>query len=252
MSRRRREKNDSPVDFDGAVQTTPRARRVQALEAQTENQSRYIHSIEANTLTFGLGPAGTGKTFVATCLALEALQKKQIEKIILTRPAQEAGENLGFLPGELSEKYEPYLRPFRDIMNRRLGIGYVECAIKNGRIEPIPLAFMRGMSFENSWVLLDEAQNCTPMQMKMFLTRIGENCKVVVNGDVTQKDIAGPSGLTDGWNKVSGLPHVGMVEFDRSDVVRSGLVQQIVDRYSGYNLPSGNEDEGVSRFLANA
>lgn len=252
MSRRRREKNDLPVDFDGAVQTTPRPRRVGALEPQTENQSRYIQSIQANTLTFGLGPAGTGKTYVATCLALDALQKKKIEKLILTRPAQEAGENLGFLPGELHEKYEPYLRPFRDIMVRRLGEGYIDCAIKNGRIEAIPLAYMRGMSFENCWVLLDEAQNCTPVQMKMFLTRIGQNCKVVVNGDVTQKDIAGPSGLIDGWHKVDGLPNVGMVEFDRSDVVRSGLVQLIVDRYGGYAPPREDADLGIARFLANA
>lgn len=249
MSRRRREKGDPSVDLDGAVAITPRPKRVQALEPQTENQARYITSIEANTLTFGLGPAGTGKTFVATCMALEALQKKRIQKIILTRPAQEAGENLGFLPGELHEKYEPYLRPFRDIMVKRLGQGYIDCAVKNGKIEAVPLAYMRGMTFEDCWVLLDEAQNATPSQMKMFLTRIGDHCKVIVNGDATQKDIPGPSGLLDGFHKTKNLSGVGSVAFDRSDVVRSGLTQKIIDRYEGYDEDVEEPDQGVMRFI---
>jgi phosphate starvation-inducible protein PhoH and related proteins len=250
MSRRRREKNDPTFDMEGAVAVSPKARRVRSLEPQTDNQATYIHAIQSSTLTFGLGPAGTGKTFVATCLALDALQKKKIEKIILTRPAQEAGEKLGYLPGELDEKYEPYLRPFRDIMIKRLGQGYIDCAIKNGRIEPLPLGYMRGMTFENCWVLFDEAQNCTPVQMKMFLSRIGEHCKVIVNGDATQKDIPGPSGLVDGFHKTRGLNSVASVEFDTRDIVRSGLARDIVERYE--RPPEDNDMQGVHRYMQNA
>lgn len=238
--------------MSGAVKAPPKPRRVKALEAQSDNQTTYIHTIQSNILTFGLGHAGSGKTFVATVMALDELKNKRIEKIILTRPAQEAGEKLGFLPGELDDKYEPYLRPFRDIMIRRLGQGYVDCALKNGRIEPLPLAYMRGMSFENCWVLLDEAQNCTPVQMKMFLTRIGENCKVIVNGDLSQQDINGVSGLLDGYQRTRGLNNVGAVQFTRDDVVRSGLVRDIVDRYSDYEKTTESPDEGVTRFIANS
>jgi phosphate starvation-inducible protein PhoH and related proteins len=246
MSRRRREKGElnteTPVDHD-----LPRPRRVAALESKTDNQTNYISAIQANTLTFGTGPAGTGKTFIATTMAADALQKKHIKKILLTRPAIEAGEKLGYLPGELDEKFEPYLRPFRDILNKRLGHGFVDCALKNGKIEALPLAYMRGMTFEDCWVLLDEAQNTTPVQMKMFLTRIGDRCKVIVNGDLTQQDIPGASGLADGLQRSRGLPGVGEVAFTRDDVVRSGLVQMLVDRYSGpTELPL---DEGVIRTL---
>ena len=233
--RSNQELQDAPQDYD---RREPVARRLTPLVAQTDRQADYISSILANTLTFGTGPAGTGKTYLATCLAADALQKKQIKKILLTRPAVEAGENLGFLPGELSEKFEPYLRPFRDILDRRLGKGFVDCAIKNGKIEALPLAYMRGMTFEDCWVLLDEAQNTTPAQMKMFLTRIGEDCKVVVNGDLTQMDIKGLSGLADGLQRSRGLPRVSEVEFTRDDIVRSGLTQMLVDRYSNPVCPN--------------
>lgn len=244
MSRRRQPKGDpATTDFEGAVKLSQKPKRAEPLEAQTENQARYIQTVNANTLTFGTGPAGTGKTFIAAVMAAEALKTGQTRKIILTRPAQEAGEKLGYLPGELSEKYEPYLRPFYDILKQRLGQGFLDCAIKNGKIEPIPVGYMRGMTFDDCWVLFDEAQNCTPIQMKMFLTRIGKYCKVIVNGDLSQKDIPGESGLLDGIAIAENLDGVGVVEFDRNDVVRSGLVQDIVDRYTMRGM------EGVQRFM---
>jgi phosphate starvation-inducible protein PhoH and related proteins len=249
MSKRRREKGDSLADFEGAVETDmPRPRRTQPLEAKTDNQAAYIASIRSNILTFGTGPAGTGKTFIATSLAAEALQKRHIKKIFLTRPAVEVGESLGFLPGEMEEKFAPYLRPFRDVLDTRLGRGFVDCAVKNGKIEALPLAYMRGMTFDDCLVLLDEAQNTTPVQMKMFLTRIGERCKVVVNGDLSQQDIKGTSGLYDALMRTQGLPGVAEVRFDRSDIVRSGLVQMMVDRYAR----PPDDDSGVVRFLGSS
>lgn len=229
----------------GDVLPFPKVKRVAKLTAKTEAQSEYIHSIECNTLTFGVGPAGTGKTFVCASIAAELLQKKQIQKLILTRPAQEAGERLGFLPGSMEEKYAPYLRPFFDVLNKRLGEGFVDCALKNGKIEMVPLGFMRGMTFENCMVILDEAQNTSPKQMKMFLTRIGEHCKVVVNGDPRQIDIPGPSGLMDGLNRSMGIAGVGSVSFTEEDCVRSGIVRALLDRYS-----HDNDDSGLKRFVA--
>ena len=247
MSRRRQPKGDpATLDLEGAVKLTQKPKRTEPLEAQTDNQARYIQHINANTLTFGTGPAGTGKTYIAAAMAADALKAGKTRKIILTRPAQEAGEKLGYLPGELSEKYEPYLRPFYDILKQRLGQGYLDCAIKNGKIEPIPVGYMRGMTFDNCWVLFDEAQNSTPVQMKMFLTRIGKWCKVIVNGDLSQKDIAGESGLLDGISIAADLSEVGVVEFNRDDVVRSGLVQEIIDQYSQRGM------EGVARFMKTA
>jgi phosphate starvation-inducible PhoH-like protein len=202
------------------------------LEARTETQKRYINAIKSFDLVYGLGPAGTGKTYVASSLAAEALSSKKIERIILTRPAVDAGESLGFLPGELEEKFEPYLRPFRDALIERMGKGPMEYAIKAGRIEPIPLAYMRGMTFKNCWVLLDEAQNVTPKEMKMFLTRIGENCKVIVSGDLDQPDIAGPSGLRDAVDRTKWIPNCKVISFKLEDVVRSGLCLDILKSYS--------------------
>lgn len=202
------------------------------LEGKTETQKRYINAIKNFQLTFATGPAGTGKTFIAAALAAQALQAGSIEQIILTRPAVEAGESLGFLPGELEEKFDPYLQPFLDVLNRRLGKSYVECLVKNEKILAVPLAYMRGRTFRDAFVILDEAQNTTPVQMKMFLTRIGENCRVVVNGDVDQQDTPGESGLTDAIRRCSWIPSVKTVEFTRADIVRSGLVQDIVASYS--------------------
>lgn len=195
-------------------------------------QKRYVNAIRNNHLTFGIGPAGTGKSYCAGALAAEALESGRIERIILTRPAVEAGEHLGFLPGDIDEKFAAYIDAFRDILNERLGAGTVNYNLRHGRIVAAPLAFMRGKTFNQStFVILEEAQNTTPEQMKMFLTRIGEDCKVVVNGDIKQSDINGPNGLSDAIKRVEGLPGVYVHEFERSDIVRSGLVRELLDRY---------------------
>jgi phosphate starvation-inducible PhoH-like protein len=202
------------------------------LVAKNENQSAYITSIMTNTLTFGLGPAGVGKTFIAATVAADMLRTGMTKKIILTRPAVEAGEELGFLPGTADEKFAPYIRVYLDVLNKRLGRGFVEYALKSGQIEAAPLAYIRGWTLEDAVVLLDEAQNTTPTQMKMFLTRIGERVKVIVNGDADQQDIRGECGLVDGARKARGLNGVGIVEFTSADIVRSGLVQELVQRYA--------------------
>ena len=202
------------------------------LSAQTPAQQQYINAIRNHCLTFGTGPAGTGKSYCAGALAAEALESGRIERIILTRPAVEAGENLGFLPGEVEDKYAVYIDAFRDILNERLGSGVVDYCLRHGRIVGAPLAYMRGKTFSNNtFVILDEAQNTTPAQMKMFLTRIGEHAKVVINGDIRQSDLRGPNGLEDAINKVKGLPGVYIHTFERGDIVRSGLVRKIMDRY---------------------
>jgi phosphate starvation-inducible PhoH-like protein len=201
------------------------------IEAQTSAQGRYIASIKGKTLTFATGPAGTGKSYLCASLAADALREKRIDKIIVTRPAVEAGENLGFLPGELDEKFDPYIAPLREIFIERLGTGAYEYHLRMGNIEAAPLAYMRGRTFRRAFVILDEAQNTTPVQMKMFLTRIGEDCKVVVNGDIAQKDIHGPSGLEDAVKRVTWIPAVGHVQFTKADIVRSGLVAEIVASY---------------------
>ena len=202
------------------------------LSAQTPAQQQYINAIRNHCLTFGTGPAGTGKSYCAGALAAEALESGRIERIILTRPAVEAGENLGFLPGEVEDKFAVYIDAFRDILNERLGSGVVDYCLRHGRIVGAPLAYMRGKTFSNNtFVILDEAQNTTPAQMKMFLTRIGEHAKVVINGDIRQSDLRGPNGLEDAINKVKGLPGVYIHTFERGDIVRSGLVRKIMDRY---------------------
>jgi len=201
------------------------------ITALNESQKRYIAAIKTFELTFATGPAGTGKTWICGALAAQALTEGIIDKIIITRPAVEAGESLGFLPGELEEKFDPFLQPFRDVLNERLGKSFVEYLIKMGRIEAAPLAYMRGRTFKNAYVILDEAQNTSPLQMKMFLTRIGQNCKVIVNGDMSQKDIPGHSGLEDAIKRLSFIPAVKHVKFNKGDVVRSGLAAEIVAAY---------------------
>lgn len=229
---RRKGDNHGPLHLAAAqgeqriVRASPRP-----IEALNEAQKRYINAIKNFLLTFATGPAGTGKTWICSALAAQALESKQIEKIIITRPAIEAGENLGFLPGELEEKFDPYLQPFRDVLNERLGKTFVEYLIKNGIIEAAPLAYMRGRTFKDAWVILDEAQNTTPAQMKMFLTRIGSNCKVIVNGDTAQKDIRGESGLDDAVARLTWIPTVKHIHFTHEDVVRSGIVQDIIQSY---------------------
>lgn len=204
----------------------------QPLRAKTEMQGQYISSIICNDVTFGIGPAGTGKTYVAAALAAEKLLNREIEQIFITRPAVESGESLGFLPGELDDKYAPYLEPFMDALNEKIGKSQVKAMIKGKRIVAAPLAYMRGKTFKDAFVILDEAQNTTPKQMKMFLTRIGENATVIVNGDGTQCDLVGvQSGLTDAVKRLEGLRKVGVVEFAASDIVRHGLIRDIITRY---------------------
>ena len=207
-------------------------RSPQPLRAKNKSQQQYINAINTHMLTFGIGPAGTGKSYCAGALAAEALESGRIERIILTRPAVESGENLGFLPGDLDQKFSVYIDAFRDILNERLGAGTVDYCLRHGRIVAAPLAFMRGKTFNSkTFVVLDEAQNTSPAQMKMFLTRIGEDCKVVINGDVNQSDIRGVNGLADAVARLGHLPNVYIHEFERKDIVRSGLVRDIIDCY---------------------
>jgi phosphate starvation-inducible PhoH-like protein len=217
------------------VRTETQRRPVKAAKAVlkplTENQRRYDVAILNNRVVFGTGPAGTGKTWWAAARAAEQLETRKIERIIVTRPAIEAGESLGFLPGELDEKYEPYFRPVRDALEERLGSGAVEYHLKAGTIEARPLGLLRGSTLKNCWVLLDEAQNTTPAQMKMFLTRIGENAKFIINGDPRQKDIPGQSGLADAVRRLRGLGNVAFIEFTAADIVRDPMCNAIALRY---------------------
>lgn len=200
--------------------------------ARNYAQSAYLESIRRNQITFAVGPAGTGKSYIATAYAAEQLYYKKIDKLIITRPAVEAEESLGFLPGELEDKYAPYLAPVREILDRLLGKSFVEYCLKVGYIEPVPIGFMRGRTFENAVVLIDEAQNTTPNQMKLILSRIGENCKYIIDGDVTQKDIGGESGLADAIKRIGNIPGVDAVTFLNQDIVRSGLCKKIIQAYS--------------------
>lgn len=218
--------------FDDAP---PAAKRAPPLEAMNDVQKRYINAIKNFDVTFGLGCAGTGKTYIAGALACEMLEKKMVERIIITRPAVDAGESLGFLPGELEDKYAPYIAAFRDVLDERLGKSYVEYLLKVGRIQAMPFAYMRGRTFKNSVVILDEAQNATALQMKLFLTRIGENCKVIIDGDESQSDIRN-SGLIDAVSRIQHIPSVKVVRFYKSDVVRSGLVQEVIDAYESREI----------------
>lgn len=235
-SRRSSRADDNIIEIKSRSQQLATAysppRSAQPLHAKTQSQQQYINAINSHTLTFGIGPAGTGKSYCAGALAAEALESGRIERIILTRPAVESGESLGFLPGDLDEKFSVYIDAFRDILNERLGAGTVDYCLRHGRIVAAPLAFMRGKTFNSkTFVILDEAQNTTPAQMKMFLTRIGEDCKVVINGDINQSDIRGPNGLADAVERLTNLPNVYVHEFGRDDIVRSGLVRDIIDRY---------------------
>ncbi len=194
-------------------------------------QGMYLESIRSNTITFGTGSAGTGKTFIAASYAAEELYYKRVNKIILTRPAVTAEEDLGFLPGDLSEKYEPYLLPFKEIFERILGKSFYECCLKDGNIEPAPIGYLRGRTFDNAIILIDEAQNVTPGQMKLILSRVGENCKIIISGDTGQMDINGTSGLADAVNRLSRIPGVEVINFLPQDIVRSSLCKQIILAY---------------------
>src|SRR5437867_5658699 len=210
------------------------------LAPKTVNQRRYIEAIERNDLVIGVGPAGTGKTYLAVAMAISALMAKRVTRIILTRPAVEAGERLGFLPGTLQEKVDPYLRPLYDALHDMLEPEKVEKLLERAIIEVAPIAFMRGRTLNDSFIILDEAQNSTPEQMKMVLTRQGFNSKMVVNGDITQIDLpAGRrSGLADAVEVLRGVEGISFVQFDDKDVVRHSLVQRIVKAYERQSVAS--------------
>jgi phosphate starvation-inducible PhoH-like protein len=211
--------------------TPPAKLNSEPLRARNPKQDKYMKAIATQAVTFGIGPAGTGKTYIATVMACDMLTRGTIDKIIITRPAVEAGEKLGFLPGDENEKYAPYIAPFREIMNERIGKSRVDYLIKTGAIKAEPFAYMRGKTFKNAFVILDEAQNTTKVQLKLLLTRIGENCRVIVDGDIDQTDISN-SGLQDAVDRLSYIPTVSVVEFNVSEVVRSGICGEIVQAYS--------------------
>ena len=204
-----------------------------SIYAKTINQREYFANIQKNDLVFGIGPAGCGKTYLAVVIGVMMLKKGEVERIVITRPVVEAGESLGFLPGDLKEKVDPYLRPLYDAFHDVLGVETTEKMTARGQIEIAPLAYMRGRTLENAYVVLDEAQNTTKEQMKMFLTRLGENSKMVVTGDVTQIDL--PKRVTSGLVHVSKVlkevTGIAFVTFDTVDVVRHPLVQKIIERY---------------------
>jgi phosphate starvation-inducible PhoH-like protein len=214
---------------------------------KTMTQRRYVDAIERQDLVFGIGPAGTGKTYLAVAMAVSALMAKRVSRIILTRPAVEAGERLGFLPGTLQEKIDPYLRPLYDALYDMLEGDKIEKLLERNVIEVAPLAFMRGRTLNDSFIIFDEAQNSTPEQMKMILTRQGFNSKMVVTGDTTQIDLPGGfrSGLIEVIDVLRGIDGIGFVQFDDRDVVRHSLVQKIVRAYERYN-----EQIGASRQLS--
>jgi phosphate starvation-inducible PhoH-like protein len=211
------------------------------LAPKTVNQRRYLEAIERNDLVFGIGPAGTGKTYLAVAMGVSALMNKQVARIILTRPAVEAGERLGFLPGTLQEKVDPYLRPLYDALYDMLDSERVEKLLERNVIEIAPIAFMRGRTLNDSFIILDEAQNSTAEQMKMVITRQGFNSKMVVNGDITQIDLppGRRSGLIDATEVLKGVEGISFVQFDEKDVVRHTLVQRIVKAYERYNESIG-------------
>jgi phosphate starvation-inducible PhoH-like protein len=207
--------------------------RKRRISPRTANQAAYLRALRANELVFGLGPAGTGKTYLAVAMAVDMLMGGTVERIVLSRPAVEAGERLGFLPGDLREKVDPYLRPLYDALHDMLPAEQIEKRLTNGEIEIAPLAFMRGRTLANAHVILDEAQNTTPVQMKMFLTRLGENARMTVTGDLSQVDLprGTRSGLLDALETLREVSEIAIVEFTEADVVRHPLVARIVGAY---------------------
>jgi len=233
---------DPQVSFRALVQSgRQRNFGKKMLAPKTVNQRRYLEAIERNDLVLGVGPAGTGKTYLAVAMAMSALLSKRVSRIILTRPAVEAGERLGFLPGTLQEKVDPYLRPLYDALFDMMESEKVDKLLERNTIEVAPIAFMRGRTLNDSFIILDEAQNSTSEQMKMVLTRTGFNSKMVVNGDITQIDLppGKRSGLIDALEVLHGVEGISFVQFDERDVVRHNLVQRIVKAYERYNEAVG-------------
>ncbi|GAA3403799.1 PhoH family protein [Paenibacillus hodogayensis] len=220
--------------FKGEIASTHRGKPIRA---KTIGQRHYVSTIRKKDIVFGIGPAGTGKTYLAVVLAVVALKEGRVKRIVLTRPAVEAGESLGFLPGDLQEKVDPYLRPLYDALNDVLGPEQVAKALERGLIEIAPLAYMRGRTLDDSFIILDEAQNTTPEQMKMFLTRLGFGSKMVITGDKTQIDLprGTKSGLVEAERIVQPIPEIGVITFGEQDVVRHSLVQKIIVAYQQDN-----------------
>jgi phosphate starvation-inducible PhoH-like protein len=244
-------------DLEGDEEVIPTASDVilygsrgNVLKAKTPNQQKLVEAIEKNDLVFVLGPAGTGKTYIAVAMAVRALKNKEVKKIIISRPVVEAGESLGFLPGDMKEKVDPYLRPIYDALEDMIPAEKLKFYQENKVIEIAPLAYMRGRTLSSAFVLLDEAQNTTPMQMKMFLTRMGQGAKVVVNGDRTQVDLPRKqkSGLSDTLNILRDVQGIGFVEMKAEDVVRHKLVKDIVAAYNKFEesaLPEFGQDRPI-------
>ena len=203
------------------------------IRARTVNQRKLVDLYEKNDLLFAVGPAGSGKTYTAIALAVKALKEREVRRVILTRPAVEAGEKLGFLPGDMKEKLDPYLQPLYDALNDMIPAAKLQKYLEDGTVQIAPLAYMRGRTLDNAFVILDEAQNTTRSQIKMFLTRMGRNAKFIVTGDVTQIDLPrkSDSGLTRAMDTLRGIEGIGMVEFDKRDIVRHPLVKYIVDAF---------------------
>lgn len=217
--------------YKGEITTTYKGKPIRV---KTIGQRHYVSTIRKLDIVFGIGPAGTGKTYLAVVLAVQALKEGKVKRIVLTRPAVEAGESLGFLPGDLQEKVDPYLRPLYDALNEVMGPDQVVKALERGLIEIAPLAYMRGRTLDDSFIILDEAQNTTPEQMKMFLTRLGFGSKMVITGDVTQIDLprGKKSGLKEAQRILNGIEEIGLIYFAEQDVVRHSLVQKIIVAYN--------------------
>ncbi len=220
------------------------------IKARTENQIRLIKEYNENDLLFAVGPAGTGKTYTAIALAVRALKNKEVQKIILTRPAVEAGEKLGFLPGDMKEKLDPYLQPLYDALHDMIPLKKLQTYMEDGTVQIAPLAYMRGRTLDNAFVILDEAQNATSSQLKMFLTRMGRSAKFIVTGDVTQIDLPDKrqSGLLSALRLLKNIDGISIIELDQRDIIRHRLVSAIVDAYEKNNSPSTLKDSSL-QFL---
>lgn len=241
LSEEGREKDIVEIDADVICRTIAG----KPVKPKTIGQKNYVDLIRNRMITFGIGPAGTGKTYLAMAMACKAFKNQEVQRIILTRPAIEAGEKLGFLPGDLQQKIDPYLRPLYDALYTIMGADSYVANTEKGLIEVAPLAYMRGRTLDNAFIILDEAQNCTQAQMKMFLTRVGFGSKVVVTGDLTQKDLAASetSGLEAARKILNGIDEIGFAELTSKDVVRHPLVQKIVNAYEKYESKKSRQSE---------